>query len=168
MMPSYSTDHLCVLTFGHQQGSSSDQFVKRFAKRYDYTNDTQPMTEVNGSDLDYYMFSSTELGWLNCDRFYNEGAPLVEFRVKARATDGSSVSMVFEDRKSIVRGVMMGDEFVFTGVPDDRNIRLIAVDNNGGNPVMQEARTVTSRKLHHMNTYEPMTLSKLDAAMCWK
>jgi hypothetical protein len=93
---------------------------------------------------------------------------LVEFRVKARATDGSSVSMVFEDRNSIVRGVMMGDEFVFTGVPDDRKIRLIAVDNNGGNPVMQEARTVTSRKLHHMNTYEPMTLSKLDAAMCWK
>jgi hypothetical protein len=168
VMPSYSTDHLCVLTFGHQQGSSSDEFVKRFAKRYDYADDRQPMTEVNGSDLDYYMFSSTELGWLNCDRFYNEGAPLVEFRVKARATDGSSVSMVFEDRKSIVRGVMMGDEFVFTGVPDDRKIRLIAVDNNGGNPVMQEARTVTSRKFHHMNTYESMTLSKLDAAMCWK
>ena len=168
VMPSYSTDHLCVLTFGHQQGSSSDEFVKRFAKRYDYADDRQPMTEVNGADLDYYMFSSTELGWLNCDRFYNESAPLVEFRVKARSTDGSSVSMVFEDRKSIVRGVMMGDEFVFTGVPDDRKIRLIAVDNNGGNPVMQEARTVTSRKLHHMNSYEPLTLSKLDAAMCWK
>ena len=167
LMPSYCTDHLCVLTFGHQQGSSSDQFVKRFANRYDYADDLRPMTNVNGSDLDYYMFSSTELGWLNCDRFYNEGAPLVEFRVKARATDGSSVSMVFEDRKSIVRGVMMGGEFVFTGVPDNRKVRLIAVDNNGGSPVMQEARTVTSKKTYLMNTYEPMTLSKLDAAMCW-
>ena len=168
VMPVYSVDHQCVLTFGHQQGSSSDQFVERFAKRFDYADDLQPMTEVNGSDLDYYMFSSTELGWLNCDRFVNESAPLVEFRVKARTTDGSSVSMVFEDRKSIVRGIKMGDEFVFSGVPDDRKVRLVAVDNNGGNPVMQEARTVTSHKSHHMNSYQPMTLAKLDAAMCWK
>jgi hypothetical protein len=157
-----------VLTFGHQQGSSSDQFVKRFAKRYEYADDRQPMTEVNGSDLDYYMFSSTELGWLNCDRFYSEGAPLVEFRVKARTTEGSSVSMVFEDRKSIVRGMKIGDEFVFSGVPNDRKVRLVAVDNNGGNPLLQEARTITSRKVHEMDSYQPMTLAKLDAAMCWK
>jgi hypothetical protein len=42
------------------------------------------------------------------------------------------------------------------------------VDNNGGSPVMQEARTVTSKKPFTMNAYEPMTLAKLDAAMCWK
>jgi hypothetical protein len=168
VMPIYSSDHLCVLTFGHQQGASSDQFVKRFAKRYDYADDRRPMTNVNSSDLDYYMFSSTELGWLNCDRFINERAPLVEFRVKARTTEGSSVSMVFEDRKSIVRGIKMGDEFVFSGVPNDRKVRLVAVDNNGGSPQMQEARTMTSKKVYRMDSYEPMTLSKLDAAMCWK
>lgn len=168
VMPEYSSDHLCVLAFGRQQGSAGDEFVKRFRKRYDTKSDTLPMAEVVASDLDYYMFSSTELGWLNCDRFVTEETPLVEFRVKARTSPGASVSMVFEARKSIVRGVLLGDEFVFASVPSGEKVRLLAVDNNGGKPVMQQVLTTTSAEAFHMNTYEPMTLAKLDAAMCWK
>jgi hypothetical protein len=168
VMPVYSSDHLCILTFGHKQGSTSDDFIKRFVKRYDSKTADTPMTDVAASDLDYYMFTSTELGWLNCDRFLMEERPLVEFRVKASTSPGASVSMVFEDRKSIVRGVPIGDEFVFSYVPEGQKIRLLAVDNNGGSPMMQEARTITSKRPFRMGSYEPMTLAKLDAAMCWK
>jgi hypothetical protein len=167
-MPSYSADHACILTFGHKQGLRNDDFVERFAKKYDYSDAEKTMSEVNTSDLDYYMFSSTELGWINCDRFYEEQSPLVDFYVEANSSDGASVSMVFEDRKSIVRGYRNGNEFVFHGVPSNTNVRLIGVENASGNPMMDVRRTNTSRVRCKLDHYEPITLARLDGAMCWK
>lgn len=168
LMPKYFDDHACALEFGHRKGLAGDDFVKRFAAKYDYSDPDQVMTNVNSSDLDFYMFNSTELGWINCDRFIEETAPLVDFHVDAPVDEGASVSMVFEDRKSILRGVRTGDGFSFTGIPTGSNVRLIAVNNQGGAPVMQVSKTNTSKKRCTMNQYEPLTLAALDAAMCWK
>ena len=114
------------------------------------------------------MFSSTELGWINCDRFLQEDGPLVDFFVEAKSSPGSSVSMVFEDRKSILRGIREGGHFVFAGIPADENVRLIGKDNFSGNPTIEVKRANTSSLTCSLKNYEPMTLARLDGALCWK
>jgi hypothetical protein len=166
-MPKYSEDHACILSFGRQQETSSKQFMDRFRKRFDYADGDQKMAEVATEDLNYYVFSSTELGWINCDRFLTTEGPLVDVVVRAAGCENASVSMVFDKDRCILAGVKQGDRFVFNNVPSNRNVRVITIDNPDGKPRMEEAKLNTSSRLHEVRNIEPITLADLDRALCW-
>lgn len=166
-MPVYTEDHACILSFGRQQERSSKQFVDRFAKRYDYADPEQKMSDVNTEDLNYYVFSSTELGWINCDRFLPNESPLVDVTVRAPMCENAAVSMVFDSDKCILSGIKQGDQYVFKGVPANRNVRLITLDNPGGNPHMDVSKINTSCRSYLVKKTEPIALSDLDRALCW-
>jgi hypothetical protein len=166
-MPVYTEDHACILSFGRQQERSTKQFVDRFAKRYDYADPEQKMSDVNSEDLNYYVFSSTELGWINCDRFLPNESPLVDLTVQAPMCENAAVSMVFDSDKCILSGIKQGDQYVFKGVPANRNVRLITLDNPGGNPHMEVSKINTSCRSYLVKKTEPIALSDLDRALCW-
>lgn len=166
-MPAYTEDHACVLSFSRQQETSSKRFVDRFSKRYNYAEADKKMSEVATEDLNYYIFSSTELGWINCDRFLPDEGPMVDFVVETSACENANVSMVFDKDRSIVAGMKNGNQFVFRNVPANRNVRLIAVDNPNGNPRMEVARQNTSNRSFVVRKMEPITLVDLDNALCW-
>ncbi len=166
-MPKYNQDHACVLSFGRQQGSDSKNFVESFVKKFDYADDEKKLTGVNPEDLNFYVFASSELGWINCDRFLQEDGPLVDFKVAASGNDGASVSMIFDDQKSIVGGSKEGGIYVFHGIPANRAVRLLAIDSHAGNPVMQVLKVNTSKGNCTVKDYEPITLADLDRALCW-
>ena len=166
-MPKYNQDHACVLSFGRQQGSDSKNFVESFVKKFDYADDEKKLTGVNPEDLNFYVFASSELGWINCDRFLQEDGPLVDFKVAASGNDGASVSMIFDDQKSIVGGSKEGGVYVFHGIPANRAVRLLAIDSHAGNPVMQVLKVNTSKGNCTVKDYEPITLADLDRALCW-
>lgn len=167
-MPRYSDDHACVLTFGRQQGNSADVFINRFSNRYDYADTTRKMSGVNTNDLNYYVFSSTELGWINCDRFLMDQGPLVDLVVESNLSDAASVSMVFDKDRSIISAIRNGGRFEFKGIPANRDVRILAIDNSDGNPTMQESRVNTSCKRHVIASAQPITLAQLNNALCWK
>ena len=107
------------------------------------------------------------MGWINCDRFLQEDGPLVDFKVAASGNDGASVSMIFDDQKSIVGGSKEGGVYVFHGIPANRAVRLLAIDSHAGNPVMQVLKVNTSKGNCTVKDYEPITLADLDRALCW-
>jgi len=166
-MPVYTTDHACILSFGRQQERSTKQFVDRFVKRYDYDDPDKNMSDVSTEDLNYYVFSSTELGWINCDRFLQNDLPLVDVTVRAPMCENAAVSMVFDSDKCILSGVKQGDEYVFKGVPANRMVRVITLDNPAGNPHMEVSKMNTSSRSYVVRSMEPITLSDLDRALCW-
>jgi hypothetical protein len=166
-MPVYNNDHACILSFGRQQGRNAGKFLDRFVKRYDYADADKKLTGVKTEDLEYYVFSSTELGWINCDRFLNNEAPLCDVFVDAKGYTGASVSMVFDSDRSIVAGTKNGSVFEFRRVPANRKVRLLALDNTGGNPRMRVESINTSCEKHSLRSPEPITLADLDRALCW-
>jgi hypothetical protein len=166
-MPKYSEDHACVLSFGRQQETSSKQFVDRFKKRHNYSDPDKKLAEVTTEDLNYYVFSSTELGWINCDRFLPSDGPMVNVTVNVPMCENPSVSMVFDENKCILAGVKQGGGFVFTNVPSNRNVRLIILDNPEGKPRMDEAKINTSALKYTAAGMDPITLADLDRALCW-
>ena len=166
-MPKYSDDHACILSFGRQQQTSSKQFVDRFKKRYDYADEDKKLMDVATEDLNYYVFASTELGWINCDRFLPGDGPMVDVVVETPSCENASVSMVFDKDRSIVSGVKNGNQFVFNNVPANRNVRLITLDNPSGNPRMEETKLNTSIRKCVVRNMEPITLADLDRALCW-
>ena len=166
-MPKYSDDHACILSFGRQQQTSSKQFVDRFKKRYDYADEDKKLMDVATEDLNYYVFASTELGWINCDRFLPGDGPMVDVVVETPSCENASVSMVFDKDRSIVSGIKNGNQFVFNNVPANRNVRLITLDNPSGNPRMEETKLNTSIRKCVVRNMEPITLADLDRALCW-
>ena len=166
-MPVYTSDHACILSFGRQQQRSTKQFVDRFVKRYDYDDSEKNMSDVSTEDLNYYVFSSTELGWINCDRFLQNESPLVDVTVEVPMSENTSISMVFDADKCILSSVKQGALYVFKGVPANRNVRLIALGNPGGKPQMEVSKINTSCGSHVVRAMEPITLADLDRALCW-
>ena len=166
-MPVYSEDHACILSFGRQQERSAKQFVDRFEKRHDSTDPEEKMSDVSTADLNYYVFSSTELGWINCDRFLQNDAPLVDVSVQAPMCENAQVSMVFDRDKCILSAVKQGDRYVFSGVPANTNVRLITLHNPDGTPQMEVSQINTSCRSYSVRKVEPITLADLDRALCW-
>ena len=166
-MPVYTEDHACILSFGRQQESSANEFIERFSKKYDYADPKQTMTDVATEDLNYYLFSSTELGWINCDRFISNDRPLVDVIVEVPSTSEASVSMIFDQDKCILSAMKEGNTFVFHQVPSNTNVRIITLDNAGGAPRMEVKSTNTSTKSHLVKDAKPITLADLDRALCW-
>jgi hypothetical protein len=166
-MPKYTEDHTCILSFGRQQRSSSAQFIERFKKRFDYADPDKKLEAVSTEDLNYYIFSSTELGWINCDRFIREEEPLVDFTVDAAGCENTTVSMVFDKDKSILAGIKLGNQFLFKGVPANQKVRIITIDNPNGKPRMEELLQNTSNAQCSVRNMKPITLADLDVALCW-
>ena len=71
LMPKFTYDHACILTFSTARGSSPDGFVQQFKSKHKGDPD-KPLTDVDASTLDFFVFSSSELGWINCDRFVED------------------------------------------------------------------------------------------------
>ncbi len=163
LMPVFTEDHACVLTFSAREMKAADAVGSNFRRQY---ADQEVMTNVNTSDLDYYIFTSSELGWINCDRFLPEEFELVDMRVIANGGSDGLVSMVFDEMNSVLNGRFTDGEFLFTGIPAGQKVRLIGIDNSGGSPLVAVKEMVTDSKVHSMDDYRRMNLKELN--LCFK
>jgi hypothetical protein len=159
LMPTYTDDHACVLTFSSRQMKGAESVVASFRKQH--KND-QPMSGVKTSELDYYVFASSELGWINCDRFLPEEDVLVNMRIEAAGGTDAMVCMVFDEMRSVLKGKYDGDSFLFDGVPSEQNVRIIAIDNTSGAPKIAVLNTKTAEGSQQCVNYKSATLSELD------
>lgn len=145
LMPEFTSDHACRLTFSSHENSMPENFVASFRKR-NITDPDKNFENISASDMDYYVFASSELGWINCDRFVEPEESLQEYVVENPGSSSSSVSMVFSDINSVLKGVVEGDKVVFEEVPKGKEVRLICIDNQGKTPVMSVVACNTSQK----------------------
>ncbi|MBO2010265.1 hypothetical protein [Hymenobacter negativus] len=80
------------------------------------------LAEVSG-----YLFATTQLSWINCDRFLDRpAATLLDYAV---STDSEPVeiSLVFKDFRGLLHGEAHGRQVVFANVPTNEPATLVAV-----------------------------------------
>jgi OmpA family len=100
------------------------------------------LAERNGTadigGLNAYVFNAAQLGWINCDRFYEvpqEQKYVAEVVDKDRARE--MVYLVFSDIRSIVS--MVRDEagtYYYGGVPKTQQVELLAFTVKDGRPML--------------------------------
>jgi hypothetical protein len=85
---------------------------------------------INDAELNYYIFSVSNLGWINCDRFTEE-KELTDFIVNAPG-NAVQVKMIFSDINSVLKAKGENDRYSFTGVPKNRTVTIFALkrENN--------------------------------------
>lgn len=78
------------------------------------------------------VFTSTSLGWINCDRFYNTPAPKINFYVAIKPDNNTSMKLVFHNIKSVLGVSVVNNQYAFTNVPVGEPVTLVAVRGEKG------------------------------------
>ena len=93
-----------------------------------------------------YLVSTSDLGWINCDRFMEfEDWQLTELMFADNNID-SKYYLVFKDIKSIIRPRKKNGEIVFNGIPRGEKVRLISIGFQGKQAQMAYQDLVVGNK----------------------
>jgi hypothetical protein len=103
------------------------QYVKSFDTKY-ATYENKPIKNLDDAELNYYIFSVSKLGWINCDRF-------IEFEEKVdlivEALEGTKLKMIFQEFNGILKPILKDGKFIFRNVPVGQSATLVGIDNSG-------------------------------------
>jgi hypothetical protein len=137
--------------------------ISPWASRYTMADSTE-LLKQGAKGLSYYMFNTTSLGWINCDRFENNPSARVDYVVNCNKVEDNNVSIVFHSYKSILNGYRHSSHFTFW-VPENENITLVAIKYEHGKPYLAVKETKTSATPENDLVYQPVTMSLLQTEM---
>lgn len=138
-----------------------DRYLQKFNLKYKTYRD-KAIQKVDNAELNYFIYSITSLGWINCDRFPNMGGENGDFIVTTKATNESKVYLVFEDIKCIIEATKRGDTFVTSNVPEGQNLKIIAISYENQKPfVAIEKIKVSKKRKINISNYKEFTLDNL-------
>ncbi len=162
-MNKYDEDHAVVLQFGREIGIHKSNELAQFERKYG-RGDKLELGPVAKADMDFYIYNSNQLGWLNCDRFENFDKK-EDFFVNVPFPDKTSVSCVFTGIRGVMLGHVEDGVVVFNDVPSNQSVRIIAVEASGGEPRMAAVSSNTSKGKLMINEMKPFKLGELKAAL---
>lgn len=144
-------------------GSTKNVETKEdFEKRY---NDTTVQNASIGG-ISSYLFSSSELGWINCDRLWkNTSAPIINYEVNVNDGQQATLDIVFHRNKSILNGYSETNIFSFPRIPANENITLVAIKYIGNKLFLAIKETQTSSQTVNDLVFQPVTMETLKNEM---
>ncbi|HNR08793.1 MAG TPA: energy transducer TonB [Saprospiraceae bacterium] len=128
-----------------------------------YSDSTINMAHSN--HITSYLFSTTQLGWINCDRFIFEKGERVDLIVKLDKKAESDVKIVFHGIKSIMPSFPTNDKHTFNKIPKGEMITIVAIKNIANKPHLAIKETVTSTQTETDFTFQPITMETLKSEM---
>jgi hypothetical protein len=165
-IPVNTTYHLPVTFKGEDDdipSQKSASFTNEFRKT-DYTEKT--ILEEKTAVIDYYLFSSVNLGMINCDRFLNLSENLkTNFAINFDNNSETTVSIVFNDIKSIMTNNTTTNEVTFKNIPLERKITIIAIKYFNGKPFIATKETTTSAIVEKNLAFQPISLEGIKSEM---
>ncbi len=110
---------------------SREEYLKSFDKKY-AKFENNPIKTIDNAELEYYIFSVANLGWINCDRFIEPNDP-VDFIVKAPIDKDTKVKLVFSDLNGVLQANVVDGNYVFPNIPKGTAATVFALRNDEGN-----------------------------------
>ncbi len=94
-----------------------------------------------------YSIDIRTLGWVNCDRFYKDNRPKIDYIVQLNepAADFCTL-LVFENMKSMMSGRIEGKKIIFRDVPEGEPVKVFSIGVADGKPVAAVQDVRLSRK----------------------
>ena len=118
----------------------------------------EPIKGMNDAELNYYIFSVSKLGWINCDRFL-EAPGRIDFAVVGDKT--IDLKLVFKDVKGVLKPEWVAGQFVFHDVPKGAPATVIVIDRRSPELLTAIQDVVVSDRPLSKLTFEQTTLAGL-------
>ncbi|MFZ5554994.1 MAG: hypothetical protein ACOZCO_17925 [Bacteroidota bacterium] len=107
-----------------------EEYIKSFDKKYAGYENT-PIKNMDDAEMNYYVFSVSKLGWINCDRFI-ESESVTDFVVDVPVSNDTKVKMVFSDIDGVLMAKAIEGKYVFQKVPAGSDVTIFAIKNTNG------------------------------------
>ena len=138
-------------------------FTNKLLKKFDDYKD-RIISKDNKEELDYYVFNSDQLGWINCDRFYD-----VEDRtnliVNQKPADDLQVKIVFDNIKSIMNGAPGPNSYTFSDIPVGEDITIIGLKIQDNQPQLAYKKTKIIKDMAVDLDFKPITTEDLKSRL---
>lgn len=155
------TEYSQSLYIGTCREVNQELYKKKFREQYaQYTNSA--VQKMNKDVLEHYMFSTTKLGWINCDRFWDlEDSKKTNLIVKVPNLKDTKVQLIFKEIKSILNGFQENGNIVFNDVPLNSQVKIIGISYRDGKPTMAIRETSIDSTIIELNEFKEFTLDQL-------
>ena len=121
---------------------------------------------IDAEDMNFYVFTTANLGWINVDRFIQFKGPKVKFVLEDKSLEKSNVSMVFKNYQSVIPGYLEDDKVQFHNIPLDANVIIVALKMVNGLPMIYIKDTKIVRgKFEHQVEFKPVSFAELQEEM---
>lgn len=100
-------------------------------------------TNVKESELQYYIFNTALLGWINVDRFLPIKGAKGKFVLENTNLENSKVSLVFKNHDTVLPGFVENGKVNFDHIPLGEDVTIVAIKIEKGVPMLylQEIKT---------------------------
>jgi hypothetical protein len=116
-----------------------------------------------------YGVDIRQLGWINCDRFYNDPREKIEYVVQLGDTASNYYTMlIFDKLNATLNGYTYGTNAMFRGLPADEPVTIVSIGiNNKGQAVYAIQKAIANKAGLTGITFQPAdalpnALSQLD------
>ena len=150
-----------ALYIGVSSEVDKEKYLQRFNSKYkDYRD--QAIQKVDNAELNYFIYSVTNLGWINCDRFPDIEEEKGDLMITTKAANETKIYLVFQDIKSIIQATKKGNTFVAENIPEGQNIKIIAIGYEDKKPFIAiEKIKVSKKRSIDISNYKEFTLDNL-------
>lgn len=138
---------------------------KRSFKSFEDKMNSEGEAVIRSSEVSSYILSVSNLGWINCDRFYEDSREKVALVVEVKPEENVNMKLVFDTRKSVMQAFKTDGKYTFNRIPVGERVTVVAVKivDNECYFAIQKA-TVGSNPIGSMN-YKKVTMEELQSAM---
>ncbi|WP_460220542.1 energy transducer TonB [Psychroserpens sp. MEBiC05023] len=118
-------------------------------------------SSITSKDLNYYVLKSSNLGWINCDRFINSRAKKIKYKLKIKNAEDTTVSMVFKSSNSVLPSWKNNDYYDFQTVSEHRDVILVAIKRDHGKLYIDTIETKTEEDPQINFEFKEVTVQEL-------
>lgn len=137
----------------------NEGYINSFKKKYEKYEE-KPIENIEKAELEYYIISSSKLGWINCDRFLenSNNKILVSIPIEKRNTN---IKLIFKDIRSIMQGRIEKHKVVFNFIPENMDVFIFATKYVRGKPLFCFVESKVKNISNVTLEYKKMTINEL-------
>lgn len=129
-----------------------------------YTENT--IQEASAAEISSYFFSSSKLGYINCDRFLSfPDDKIIDYAINLNDETDACIYVLFHRYKSIIRGNQTKENVVFKNIASNEKITIVAVKYFDSKPFLAVKETITGRNPENDLAFQPVTLEGIKEEM---
>ena len=115
---------------------------------------------VSLNEVVNYTFSTSQLGWINCDRFVKTKNK-IKFKIKVKEGEGANIKMVFQSLNSILPSKAIHHDFDFGMIPANEKVTLVAIKEIDDQfyLALKDIETISKPKVNL--EFKPVTINAL-------
>ena len=112
-------------------GQRDSMVTVRSDKKFQKEIEEKPISEISKSDLERYTLSTTQLGWINCDRFINSRKNKIRYNINISNAEDANVKLIFKSMSSILPSRASNGFYDFGLVPVNEEVILLGIKKKG-------------------------------------